>query len=72
MTKNQYAEIRKALSALGINKSVAGNTTYDGIPCVTVRWNGAEEHVNLLRVEDDENTEYIEWLKSTYADINLK
>ena len=71
-TKNQYAQIRKALSALGITKAVAGDMTYDGTPCVTLRWNGSEEHVNLLRIEDDENTEYIDWLKSTYADVNPK
>jgi len=71
-----FKAIRKELKSLGIEKAIVGNTTYDGTPCILLRWNGQEEYVSAthfaLGTEDIRNDQYIEWLQSTYADVNLK
>jgi len=72
-------EIRKELKELGIEKAiVVGNTTYDGIPCIQLRWNGDEHVVSATHfafgaedIRDESDDQYIKWLKSTYADSNL-
>ncbi len=74
---NVYTRIREELAAIGITKAVANNMTYDGTPCVTLRWNGAEEYVKLSKLDNDPrngeyNEQYIAWLKETYADVNVK
>lgn len=73
-----HQAIRKNLKALGINKAIAGDTTYDGTPVVLVRWNGQEEHVSATHfalgaydIPNESDFEYIEWITQTYADTNL-
>lgn len=74
-----FKAIRKELKSLGIKKAIVGNATYDGTPCVQLRWNGQEEYVSATHfalgaedIRDESDDQYIEWLKSTYADSNLK
>lgn len=78
-TQKTQKAIRNELKKLGITKSVAANSSYDGTPTVLLRWNGKEEHVstthfalgeNDLPTADDDK--YIAWLTKTYADENLQ
>lgn len=76
---NAHKMIRKELAKLGISKSIAGNSTYDGTPTVTLRWNGKEEYVSATHfalgetdIPNESDDEYIAWLTTNYADENLQ
>ena len=74
-----HKAIHQELTKLGINKAIAGDTTYDGTPVVLLRWNGREEYVSALHfalgeydLPTDADDEYIAWLTENYADENLQ
>lgn len=76
---NTQKQIKNELNKFGINKAVVGNASVDGTPAVLVRWNGQEEYVTSASLAlgaedilDESDYQYLDWLKSTYADVNLK
>jgi hypothetical protein len=76
---NTQKQIKNELSKLGISKAIVGNAQVEGNPAVLVRWNGQEEYVTSIHlalgsedVRDESDDQYVAWLKSTYADSNLK
>jgi hypothetical protein len=70
-----YKQIKSDLSNLGIVKAVAGEATVDGSPAILLRWNGKEEYVTALEVEDPYRSETDEkhcaWLAANFSDKNL-
>lgn len=69
--------IRNELKKLGIMRAISQDTTYNGCPVVLVRWNGQDEYVSTThfgigeQVEDEADLQYQDWLRKTYADVNL-
>lgn len=66
MKRNRRTLLR-SLRSMGIKRALADQyASADGRPAIILRWDGIEEYYT-----GETMPEYVEWLKKTFADVNI-